>query len=111
MRKLALCTPEVKAMGAVNSQMPSNRVGHAPEEPGAPEGEEEAEEVAVAVIEEGEESEEARPTTSQGRHKRKTGPEGQLTKAPHRISALCTRNSTLCIFPSRDDFSGAPFVG
>ena len=47
MRKLALCTPEVKAMGAVNSQMPSNRVGHAPEEPGAPEGEEEAEEVAV----------------------------------------------------------------
>ena len=76
MRKLALCTPEVKAMGAVNSQMPSNRVGHAPEEPGAPEGEEE---VAVAVIEEGEESEEARPTTSHGRHKRKTGPEGQLT--------------------------------
>ena len=50
MRKLALCTPEVKAMGAVNSQMPSNRVGHAPEEPGAPEREEEAEEVAVAVI-------------------------------------------------------------
>ena len=87
MRKLALCTPEVKAMGAVNSQMPSNRVGHAPEEPGAPEGEEEAEEVAVAVIEEGEESEEARPTTSQGHHKRKTGPEGQLTKAPHRKRA------------------------
>ena len=44
MRKLALCTPEVKAMGAVNSQMPSNRVGHAPEEPGAPEGEEDPQE-------------------------------------------------------------------
>lgn len=41
----------------------------------------------MAVIEEGEESEEARPTTSQGRHKRKTGPEGQLTKAPHRKRA------------------------
>ena len=39
-------------MGAVESRMPSNRVGHAPEEPGAPEGEEEAEEVAGAVIEE-----------------------------------------------------------
>ena len=53
-------------MGAVESWMPSNRVGHAPEEPGAPEGEEEAEEVAGAVIEEGEERENARPTTSQG---------------------------------------------
>ena len=42
-RKLALCTPKVKAMGALNSRMPWNRVGHAPDEPGAPEGEEEAE--------------------------------------------------------------------
>ncbi|KAI4545354.1 hypothetical protein MG293_005620 [Ovis ammon polii] len=71
-------------MGALNSRMPWNRVGHAPDEPGAPEGEEEAEE---AVIEEGEENEEARPSTSQGRHKRKTGPEGQLAKAPHRKRA------------------------
>ncbi|CAI9180618.1 unnamed protein product [Rangifer tarandus platyrhynchus] len=65
-------------MGALSSRMSWNRV----EEPGAPEREEEAEEVAVAAIEEGEESEEARPTTSQGRHKRKTGPGRQLTKAP-----------------------------
>ncbi|XP_040121253.1 germ cell-less protein-like 1 [Oryx dammah] len=74
-------------MGALNSRMPWNRVGHAPDEPGAPEGEEEAEEAEEAVIEEGEESEEARPSTSQGRHKRKTGPEGQLAKAPHRKRA------------------------
>ncbi|XP_055293573.1 LOW QUALITY PROTEIN: germ cell-less protein-like 1 [Moschus berezovskii] len=71
-------------MGALSSRMPWNRAGRAPEEPGAPEGEEEAEEVAVAAIEEGEESEEAGPTTSQGRHKRKTGPGGQLTKASSR---------------------------
>ncbi|KAB0372025.1 hypothetical protein FD755_015817 [Muntiacus reevesi] len=69
-------------MGALSSRMLWNRGGRAPEEPGAPEGEEEAEEVAVAAIEEEEESEEERPSTSQGCHKRKTGPGGQLTKAP-----------------------------
>ena len=44
---------------------PSNRVGHAPEEPGAPEGEEEAEEVAGAVIEEGDAGV---PTPQSGSH-------------------------------------------
>ncbi|XP_014421842.1 germ cell-less protein-like 1 [Camelus ferus] len=75
-------------MGALSSRMLWGRGGRAPEDPGVAREEEEAVEAAVAVIEEGEEeSEETRPTTSQGSHKRKTGPEGLLSKVPRRKRA------------------------
>ncbi|XP_054937560.1 germ cell-less protein-like 1 [Physeter macrocephalus] len=74
-------------MGTRSSRMPWHSGECAPEEPGATGEEEEAEEAVVAERKEGKESEEARPATSQGSHKRKTGPGGPLRKVSSRKHA------------------------